>query len=279
MNLTQLARLTGLAFAMYGTLGLAAVITPGAPAFPGIDTFTVRDQLTGNPIVINVPITPAIVASVNPAAAKQSAIVAAALAAGIPAKDVFTNGGDVKLLGYAPVGGVIRSGEFAVLAYGTSFSDPNGPTLATLAYGFEPDYTALAGLNATGGMASYSAGFSFTDPTDGTVTLSSLLSFSQLNPPTVGGLLTAEYDTFEAQLLAQAPSLAGILSLDLADELIQIQFPSTAFDGSVTTNVTDVSLVESQSIVGAPEPSGVVLLPAGIMVWWWRQRKRVDSYL
>jgi hypothetical protein len=223
-------------------------------------------------VAIPVVITPAIVASIDPAAAKQSAIVAAALAAGVPAKDVFTDGGDVKLLGYSKLGSVIGSGELSVLAYGGSFSDPTGPSVATLGYGFEPGDTALSGLDANGGAAIYTAGFSFTDAA-GTVSLNSSLTFSQLSTPTVDGLLTAEYNTFEAQLLAQAPSLAGILSLDLADASIQLDFPSTVLDGTVTTDVTDVSLVENQSIGASPEPSGVVLLPAGLMFLWWRRRR------
>jgi hypothetical protein len=267
----------GFALAFHLNGALAAEITPGAPAFPGVDTFVIHDQLTHQDITINVPITPAIVGSATPAAAKQSAIIQAALAAGVPTGAVFAVGGSVRLIGYSAVRSVIRSGEASTLTFGSFVSDTSSPNVAALDYEFLPGFTALSGLDVNGGVATYSAGFEFTDSVVGDVTLSSTMSFASLATPTIDTLLEDQIAVLESQLLAQAPSLAGILSLDLANDSIDIRFPSTVVDASVMTDVTDVSLAASQSIGAAPEPSTWAMLISGVGLIGLLRRRRRDA--
>jgi hypothetical protein len=254
---------SGLIASLLGSAAFAGMITPGAPAAPGTDTFTFTEQGTGKIIVVTVVITPA--------------IVAAALAAGVKPADVFAVGGDVKLLGYDSIAGVIGSKESSTLVYGATFSDPTGPALASLGYQFAPGSTTLGGLDPNGGEATYTAGFSFTDSIAGLVSLTSTLSFSQLSNPTLDGLLTAQFNAMQGQLSAYGPAFAGFLSLDLAKSSIDLRFPSTVLDGSVTTDSKDISIFETQSIASAPEPSGVVLVTAGLAgLGWWRRRTRLS---
>jgi hypothetical protein len=276
MTLSKLANLITLAFAAHANLGLAGIITPGTPTRAGTDTFTVYDPIAHTSIVITVNITPAIVASIDPVAAKEAAIVDAAVhTPGISTSEVFAVGPDVKLLGFLSLSSVIGSGEEGALFYGTNFSDPSGPALASLGYSFEPGFTAISGLDPSGDPATYTVGLSFTDSTAGLVSLSSTLDYSQLSSPTISGLLTAEFAALDAQLIAEAPSLAGIMSLDLADDSILFNFPSTVRFATVSTYSNDISLLETQSIGAAvPEPSALLLLPAALAFLWWRGRPR-----
>jgi hypothetical protein len=255
----------GPALALSWDSALAAEITVGAPALVGTDTYVIHDATSGNDITIKVRITSAIITATDPVAAKQSQIIQAALAAGVGTSDVFASApGKVKLIGYSRVSQNITSGEATVLAYGNSFSDLTGPSVAALDYEFQPGFTTLSGLDANGGTATYTAGFSFTDSVVGNVALSSTLSYAQLTTPSIAGLLTQEFNILDGELLTQAPGLAGILSLDLPNSSIDINFPTTVSDATVTNSAFDVALVETGNIGTVPEPPSWSIVVAGV---------------
>jgi hypothetical protein len=250
-----------LALAFLGGRCPAGTITPGTPAKSGVDTFSVQDQLTGTVYTITVVITGP---PFPTPAQKAAAIGAGFVTAGIPAKDVIVSGSTVKLLGFITLAGTSSAAEASALAYGLTTSDPTGPRIAILDYHLGSGSTSLSGVDASGAAATYNASLTFTDSVAGSVSLSSSLTFSQLAAPTVAALLQAEFNSLESQLLAQAPSLAGRLVLDLPNSSIDMLFPGTTTDGSVTNGTTDVSLISTESISGIPEPSGLLMFGLGV---------------
>ena len=228
----------------------AATITAGTLKVKkgkvAVVNYSVIDQMTGLPVTATVTI---IGGPTSAAAAKAAAIVAAFTVPGkIPSKDVVRSGATVNFLGYSTPT-VLFNGTFEkdTLAMGFGPTDPTGPYLASLGYQFGSGSTALSGIDSDGTEATYAAEFGFADPVGGSVALSADLVFSNLASPTIASLLTTEYTILDGQLSAQAPHLAGDLTLDLADNSIDLAIPASALNGSVTIGSTDIALVTSGS--------------------------------
>jgi hypothetical protein len=237
-------------------------LTVSDPSNPGIDTFTLHDPTTHQDVTFNIAINKAFLLPPNlqPAgwpgytAAKVAKIVAAATAAGIPALDIRVSGANITFIGYGKFKATMNDGE------GNNNVSMSGPTGGSIDYELQAGYSAFAGVDGDGNPATYTAGLAFSNSTYGSVSLSSSLNFASLTVPTVDGLLTQQYNNLEGQLTAVAPALAGILTLDLANSSIDVAFPSTVINGSLTFGTTDIALASSAEITAVPEPSSLVWL-------------------
>jgi hypothetical protein len=78
-------------------------------------------------------------------------------------------------------------------------------------------------------------------------------------------LFQAEFDIFNSQLQAQAPSFGGTLILDLSNSSIDLFLPMTTTDASVTNGTTDVPLISTMLISSGsvPKPSSGVMFGIG----------------
>ena len=240
----------------------AATIKAGKPKKKGFIDYSIWDQINHKAVTARVTIT----GPTSPAA-KAAAIAAAftAPAVGVPAADVVVSGASVNFLGYSTPK-VVRSNtsETDTLAMGFVPTDPTGPYLASLGYQLDTGYAALSGIDSDGLEATYTAGFGFTDPVDGSVALSANVDFSQLASPKIATLLTSEFNLLDTQLIAQAPELAGDLTLNLADNTIDLAIPASALSGSVTIGSTDNALVTSGSLTAVPEPPTWAMMLLGL---------------
>ena len=222
----------------------AGTINPGTPTADGTDTFTIT-LLNGKVVTVPVDVTKGM-----PRADKAAAIQQAIVDAGVDASVLAT--GSVSVPQAKGISGKATSGEtdtFALLLLPT-----DGSAFAQVDLHLRSTATALAGIDGDGNASTFTAGFEFVSPTLGDIALFASLGFADLITPTLAGVLQQEFDLLQAQLAAQAPSLLGGLSLDLAAGAIVFQ-PTGAFtSASVTSGTTDIGLVSTMSISLVPEP-------------------------
>ena len=246
---------------------------PSAPTMAGTDTITFFDA-AGTRHTVQVPVAQIDVGNQGAKAADIAFAINSAQpgsatvnAAGV----VVVNAGHMGLW-------TDRTGETSNdVFFITPPTTPSSPTaIGGVDVEMAPGHPTLAGTNASGGAASYTAGISFKDSSIGMINLSSNLSFPQLTTPTFDGLVTQEFATFQSQLSATAPSLIGDLSLNLSALTISFQFPQQGIsDVTLTSGTTDVSLFSTFSVTTVPEPSSVVLGGIALLTalgLWWRRR-------
>ena len=239
----------------------ASQFVAGTPTNPvqSLEQIVIKPQICPNcpSITLNVYIPPGITA-----ADKAKLVATEADKQKIPN---ILSGNTVTFIGYQQISSVSTSMETTTLQVGPQVDDYHGPYYASLGYEYNQGFYSLTGLNGQGQPANYIAGLSFMDSVYGSVNLSANVNFASLRSPTIGELLTTEFNTMDAQLVIQAPGLASDLQLDLQDGAINFYFPNTTLDGSVTNGNTDLALTATSTIGATPEPSTLLIFGSGVL--------------
>lgn len=245
----------------------AGTIFPSTPTHNGKDTFVLRFKTVTKTVVVNVT--------------KGMTKLEKAMAIQLQMKNMgiaafVTPGGNVRVPNTNSIKWLSGSGERKD-SVGEPGLIPGRSGRAKIDLHDQPTYMDLAGVDSDGNAASYTAGFDFSSPSLGNISLSTSLGFSNLTTPTLTGLLQQEFGLLLSQLQIQAPSLASSLALNLSDDAIVFQ-PSGIFTNlSATNGTTDIALVASlHESTSVPEPSSLLMMGSGLLIgmgWYARKRR------
>ncbi len=256
----------------------AADIQVGTPTHAGTDTFTITP--TGKEPV---PITVTIDEDDLPMTRKEkAAAVAAAINLEFSAKPelgvvaTVNAGGNIELQGATGLAGKATTGETDKFSFNDR-SPTDGPVLSQIDLHLKETFASLAGIDSGGNPATYTAGFEFSSPSLGDIALSTTLGFSDLTTPTLNGLLQQEFDIFQNQLMAQAPSLVSGLSLNLSEGAIVFQPVGFFTSASVENGTTDLALASTLSISSVPDSSSTIVMLATSLVFLGFAQRRIAS--
>jgi hypothetical protein len=241
----------------------ATLITPGTPTKDGTDTITVT-LANGTVKVAKVAVTEGMTREL-----KADAIQSALNDVGVNSSVTATFG--VNVAGTPTITIAATSGETDAVSL---LLTPGDKSYAQTDLHFASGFGALAGVNADGGAATYTAGFDFSSPGLGEISLLAALGYGDLVTPTLPGVLQQQFNVMLGQLQAQAPSLAGALSLDMPNGAIVFQPAGAITSESATSGTTDVGLTSTLSVTVVPEAGGVVVLGAGVAGVWAAGRRR-----
>jgi hypothetical protein len=159
----------------------------------------------------------------------------------------------------------VTSGETDAVA-AADLIPGDGTALASIDLHLEPGFATLAGTDAGGLGAFYTAGFSATTTSFGAISLVSSFGFTDLTTPTLPGVLQQHFDTFLGQLQTQAPAMAGDLFLDLAADRILFLPSGGVTSLSATNGTTDRALSSTLGVSSSiPEPATVGLVGVGLV--------------
>ena len=209
----------------------------------------------------------------------QKAINAKLKAEGITGASAAASEDKVTLKGIEYGGSKADTGETDTSAFNPLPRE--GPVLAGIDFHLSPGFASLAGVNSSGGVATYTSGFTFSSATLGTVTLSAVLDFTQLTAPSVSSLLNQEFGIFQSQLQNQVAGLLGNLTLDLPNDRINLLLDIQGLEisqATITNGTTDVASFSTMSRTnGVPEPSSLLLASNGLLlalgIAWYRRRR------